>query len=69
MGAGARNRKSKKSAIDNMNVPKRGGGSDAFKSGEARMPSKRLRWNKFKWILFATNTCVRVISLILSSGH
>ena len=57
-------------------VPKRGGGREAFRSGEARMPGvgdedydgvipreggktkPRLRWNKFKWTLFAANTLV-----------
>lgn len=59
-------------------MPKRGGGVEAFKSGEARMPgendedydgvsgdffgarhgNKKLRWNKFKWFLFASNTLV-----------
>ncbi|KAF8632289.1 hypothetical protein AX17_004883 [Amanita inopinata Kibby_2008] len=54
-------------------IPKMGGGVEAFKPGEARMPDKddndydglmagigngkkRLRWNRFKWILFITNT-------------
>ena len=42
-------------------VPKRGGGLDAFRSGEARMEgsgAKKLRWTKFKWIIFVTNTLV-----------
>ncbi|KAF9479647.1 hypothetical protein BDN70DRAFT_894757 [Pholiota conissans] len=55
MGAGARSRK--KRPVDVINIPKWGGGQDVFKSGEARMSEKRLRWNKFKWILFVTNTC------------
>ncbi|KAI0064053.1 hypothetical protein BV25DRAFT_1933706 [Artomyces pyxidatus] len=61
-----------------LGVPKRGGGREAFKSGEARMPGEgdedydgvqsswfskgaggrtppRLRWNRFKWILFVSN--------------
>ncbi|CAA7262733.1 unnamed protein product [Cyclocybe aegerita] len=46
-------------------LPKRGGGLDAFKSNEARMPQgrNRLRWNKFKWILLATNTLLTLYSL------
>ena len=55
--------------------PKRGGGVEAFRSGEARMPSeanndsdgwlagrktgKKMKWNRFKWILFCTNLLVR----------
>lgn len=62
-------------------VRKQGGGREAFKRGEARMPGAndddydgvdvrktwfggpgakrtRLRWNKFKWILFTTNFLV-----------
>jgi hypothetical protein len=57
MGGGARKRKQR--GVDDINIPKRGGGADAFKSGEARMSDKRLRWNRFKWILFVTNTFVR----------
>jgi hypothetical protein len=60
--------------------PKRGGGVEAFRSGEARMPGandedydgvsggwfggggktrgRRLRWTKFKWILFVANTAL-----------
>jgi hypothetical protein len=61
-------------------VPKRGGGVEAFRSGESRMPAghdddddgvsrglygtekrskpKKLRWNRFKWILFVANILV-----------
>ena len=62
-------------------LPKRGGGREAFKSGEARMPGEqdddydginsgwfggkdggrtkpRMRWNRFKWILFISNIVV-----------
>lgn len=67
-----------------MMVPKQGGGREAFRSGEARMPGEndddydgvdvsnvratifgakghkpKLRWNKFKWILFFFNLVVR----------
>ena len=45
---------------DAPSLPKRGGGLQAFKSNESRMPQGkgRLRWNKFKWILFFTNSLV-----------
>ncbi|KAH8109513.1 hypothetical protein DFH11DRAFT_1861250 [Phellopilus nigrolimitatus] len=63
------------------NVPKQGGGREAFRSGEARMPGEhdddydgvdvtrsawkpKLRWNRFKWILFMTNFVVMVYSLV-----
>lgn len=67
-----------KGAIDAADVPKRGGGREAFRTGEARMPGvgdedydgvipreggktkPRLRWNKFKWMLFVSNTLVSV---------
>jgi hypothetical protein len=75
---GVRNRKGGK-GIDPM-LPKRGGGVDAFRSGESRMPGagdedydgvtstwfgggdgskKKMRWNKFKWMLFFANLLVR----------
>ncbi|KAL0575717.1 hypothetical protein V5O48_006251 [Marasmius crinis-equi] len=63
-------------------VAKRGGGADAFKPGEARMPvagdedydgvstgvfggknSRPMSWNKFKWILFCTNTVLALWSI------
>jgi len=65
-----------KGPIDAAEVPKRGGGREAFRTGEARMPGvgdedydgvmpreggktkPRLRWNKFKWMLFTANTLV-----------
>jgi hypothetical protein len=79
--SGARRRKGLK-GIESI-VPKRGGGVEAFKSGESRMPGEndedydgvasgwfggknavaaksKLRWNKFKWILFVANIFVRV---------
>ncbi|KAF7301284.1 hypothetical protein MIND_00693300 [Mycena indigotica] len=59
---------------------KPGGGVDAFRSGEARMPDahdedydgvngtifggRRKRWNKFKWILFIANTLLICYSLL-----
>jgi hypothetical protein len=57
---GARFRKNAKG--DDLNLPKRGGGLEAFKSGETRMPQgkRQLRWNRFKWILLATNAVVRL---------
>ncbi|EJD00657.1 uncharacterized protein FOMMEDRAFT_136097 [Fomitiporia mediterranea MF3/22] len=62
-------------------IPKQGGGREAFKSGEARMPGEKdedydgvdmtrgtwkskLRWNRFKWILFCTNLLVSIYSLV-----
>ncbi|PPQ79725.1 hypothetical protein CVT25_003292 [Psilocybe cyanescens] len=61
---GTRNRKGGKG--DGPNLPKRGGGMEAFKSNEARMPQGgkgRLRWNKFKWILLVTNSFLLLYSL------
>lgn len=57
--SGFRNRKLGKSD-DDPTIPKTGGGLLAFRSNEARMPQgkRRLRWNKFKWILFGTNASV-----------
>ncbi|KAG5641117.1 hypothetical protein DXG03_005970 [Asterophora parasitica] len=82
---GSLTRKRRKGGID-PDVPKRGGGVEAFRSGEARMPGdgdddydgvqggwfggqatgakKRLRWNKFKWILFFANVLLTLYSLI-----
>jgi len=68
-------------------VPKRGGGREAFKSGEARMPGEqdddydginsgwfggkdggrtkpRMRWNRFKWILFVSNILLTIYALV-----
>ncbi|KIM42509.1 hypothetical protein M413DRAFT_444246 [Hebeloma cylindrosporum] len=55
----------KNARADEINLPKRGGGLEAFKSGETRMPQgkTRLRWNKFKWILFFMNSLMTVYSL------
>ena len=65
-----------KGALDAADVPKRGGGREAFRRGEARMPGEgdedydgvmprqggqtkpKLRWTKFKWVLFFSNTFV-----------
>lgn len=72
--------------IDAM-MPKRGGGVEAFRSGEARMPGtndedydgvssgwfggkgaphtgRKLRWTKFKWILFFANIALSIYSLL-----
>jgi hypothetical protein len=76
---GPRRRKGK-GGLGDM-VPKRGGGVEAFASGQARMPSVndedydgvddtkniikrsgRLRWNRFKWLLFFANTLVCPLS-------
>ncbi|KAJ3501841.1 hypothetical protein NLJ89_g9159 [Agrocybe chaxingu] len=50
---------------DGPNLPKRGGGLDAFRSNEARMQQGkgRLRWNKFKWVLLFTNSMLTLYSL------
>ncbi|KAI0789373.1 tetraspanin Tsp2, partial [Abortiporus biennis] len=70
--------------VDYM-MPKQGGGREAFRSNEARMPGEgdddydgvssgwfggkegktrpRLRWNRFKWILFCTNLLLTLYSL------
>jgi len=82
-GGGARKRKgARKGDPTDPMVPKRGGGVEAFRSGEARMPGegdddydgvwfggkgsaagpkKKLRWNKFKWMLFLANILVSCI--------
>lgn len=68
-------------------MPKRGGGVEAFKSGESRMAGqndedydgvsgglfggdghKKLRWNKFKWILFVANCFVSFARYSLSNA-
>jgi len=79
-------RRRKGKGVDPM-VPKRGGGREAFKSGEARMPGEtdddydgvnsgwfggkaggrtkpRMRWNRFKWILFFANVVLTTYSLV-----
>ncbi|KAF9558886.1 hypothetical protein CPC08DRAFT_536637 [Agrocybe pediades] len=52
---------------DGLRMPKRGGGTDAFRSGEARMENgpgrTKLRWTKFKWIIFVTNTLMFLYSI------
>ncbi|KAG6816990.1 hypothetical protein H0H87_001058, partial [Tephrocybe sp. NHM501043] len=82
-GSSTRKRKSGRGGIDPL-VPKQGGGVEAFRSGEARMPGqgdddydgvhgkffgkesgkKRLRWNRFKWILFFANLILMIYSLV-----
>lgn len=54
-----RNRKGGKYDYEPV-LPKNGGGLQAFKTNETRMPQgkKRLKWNKFKWVLFVTNSLV-----------
>lgn len=87
-GGGTRKRKNgKKMEPVEPKVPKRGGGVEAFRSGEARMPSegdeeydgtwfggnpkdpgptsKKLRWNRFKWLLFLANTMACILIFIL----
>ena len=91
-------------SIDFLGVPKMGGGTDVFRSGEARMGgegdedeedeeedngddkrsskrwfvrgrkqnfqphNKKLRWNKFKWILFVSNIIVSFLLLFHRTG-
>ncbi|KAJ6627329.1 hypothetical protein B0H10DRAFT_2210281 [Mycena sp. CBHHK59/15] len=87
LSSGPRKRRNGK-GIDTL-MPKRGGGVEAFKSGEARMPgqhdedydgvssgwfgggkgrngalTRKLRWNKFKWILFIANIVLAAYSLL-----
>ncbi|KDQ51182.1 hypothetical protein JAAARDRAFT_41450 [Jaapia argillacea MUCL 33604] len=84
LNAGVKKRKGDKN-VDPV-VPKRGGGRDAFRANEARMPGHgdedydglssnwfgdkdggrrpRLRWNKFKWSLFAANLLLSVYSIV-----
>ena len=61
---------------DPLGLPKRGGGVEAFRSGEARIGNiydddyndgyskgkKKMKWTKFKWILLIANTLVRFSS-------
>lgn len=82
LSAGPRKRRGKNG---DPNMPKLGGGIDAFRSGEARMPGQddddydgvsgaffsshqkqptKLRWNRFKWILFIANTIVSSLLLL-----
>ncbi|KZS93494.1 hypothetical protein SISNIDRAFT_411239 [Sistotremastrum niveocremeum HHB9708] len=65
---------------DSEVVPKQGGGREAFRTGESRMPGlddddydsgrpgkrgkSRLRWNRFKWILFIANLLLSIYSLV-----
>jgi hypothetical protein len=85
MTPGAGRRRKNKSGGPMM--PKRGGGREAFKSGEARMPGEqdddydginsgwfggkdggrtkpRMRWNRFKWILFVSNIVLTIYALV-----
>ncbi|KAI0779041.1 hypothetical protein BD413DRAFT_124799 [Trametes elegans] len=67
---------------DDLPIPKRGGGREAFRANESRMPGDgdddydgvtfggreggrkgRLRWNRFKWVLFVANTVFSIYSL------
>jgi hypothetical protein len=59
-GDGLRSRKGGK----NASMPKRGGGLEAFRAGESRLPQggRKLRWNKFKWILFSAITALTLYS-------
>ncbi|KAJ7667524.1 hypothetical protein DFH06DRAFT_1182773 [Mycena polygramma] len=80
LSSGPRKRRNAK-GIDAM-MPKRGGGVEAFRSGESRMPGqndedydgvnfggkggkgRKMRWNKFKWILFIANCFLITYSLL-----
>ncbi|KAF9445753.1 hypothetical protein P691DRAFT_805241 [Macrolepiota fuliginosa MF-IS2] len=79
--AGPRRRK----GAGGFSIPKPGGGVEAFRSGEARMPGandedydgiqsgvlgakdrrtgRRMRWTRFKWILFFANIFLTIYSL------
>lgn len=79
LAGGMKRRKGK--GMDDLHIPKRGGGREAFKANESRMPGDgdddydgvtfgqqkgrkgRLRWNRFKWVLFVANTVVSVLIL------
>ncbi|KIY43965.1 hypothetical protein FISHEDRAFT_67724 [Fistulina hepatica ATCC 64428] len=61
-------------------LPKRGGGVEAFRTGEARIPgvrdedydgvmnpqirARQPRWNRFKWTLFVTNILLTIYSMV-----
>ena len=79
LSGGMKRRKGKGGDIP---IPKRGGGREAFKANESRMPGDgdddydgvsfgqhgrkgRLRWNRFKWVLFFANLVVSLSSLFL----
>ncbi|KAG6906389.1 hypothetical protein DXG01_014155 [Tephrocybe rancida] len=84
---GASHSRKRKGRKSEMNGPKRGGGVESFRSGEARMPGQeddgydgvqgrvfgkdgagkkgKLRWNKFKWILFFANILLTAYTLIV----
>ncbi|KAI0640324.1 hypothetical protein C8Q77DRAFT_1044304 [Trametes polyzona] len=79
LAGGVKRRKGK--GLDDIHIPKRGGGREAFKANESRMPGDgdddydgvtfgphggrkgRLRWNRFKWVLFVANTVFSAYSL------
>ncbi|KAI0674011.1 hypothetical protein C8Q78DRAFT_1068190 [Trametes maxima] len=80
LAGGMKRRKGK--GLDDIHIPKRGGGREAFKANESRMPGDgdddydgvtfggrngagkgRLRWNRFKWVLFVANTIFSAYSL------
>lgn len=83
LSPGVSYRKANKSGPDGL--VKRGGGREAFANGASRMPGAgdddydglhsgskvgKLRWNRFKWIIFFTNTVVRYLfSPFLPSPH
>ncbi|KAH9854490.1 tetraspanin Tsp2 [Lenzites betulinus] len=79
LAGGIKRRKGK--GMDDLHIPKRGGGREAFRANESRMPGDgdddydgvnfgqqkgrkgRLRWNRFKWVLFVANTIFSAYTL------
>lgn len=69
---GPRRRKGKASEFGELGIPKQGGGVEAFRSGANRIPGRededewtsnskrrrKMKWTKFKWILFFSNILV-----------
>lgn len=87
IGSGMKRRKGKGMESD-LHIPKRGGGREAFRANESRMPGDgdddydgvtfggaqggrkgRLRWNRFKWVLFVANTVVSLFILAHTRAH
>ncbi|KXN83085.1 hypothetical protein AN958_01836 [Leucoagaricus sp. SymC.cos] len=80
LNPGPRKRKGRGKGNGEPHVPKMGGGVDAFRSGEARMPvdgdedydgvnigvlrTKKKSWNRFKWTLFVANLVLSAYSLV-----
>ncbi|KAL6307834.1 hypothetical protein BKA93DRAFT_727107 [Sparassis latifolia] len=77
LSGGPKRRKNWKVGVEDVHLPKLGGGREAFRSNEPRMAAEgeddddvvplpggrtrpRMRWNRFKWILFISNTIFTV---------